>query len=74
MTDRLIGKLITLKFDYFDETIEYRGYLIDFNKDWVLLKHNRVDYVVDGYIVLRNKFVTHFKREAGEGLNKKFST
>lgn len=71
MTDKYKGQLITLKFEYTDEIVEYCGYLIDFNKDWILLKHNRVDYVVDGYIVLKNKFVTHFKRDARERFKQK---
>lgn len=66
MTKKYIGQLITLKFEYTDETAEYSGYLIDFNKDWVLLKYNKVDYLIDGFVVLNNKFITHFKRDDKE--------
>lgn len=66
MTKKYIGQLITVKFEYSNETVEYSGYLIDFNDEWVLLKYNRVDYVIDGYIILKNKYLTAFKRENKE--------
>ena len=71
MTKKYIGQLITLKFEYTDETVKYSGYLIDFNSDWVLLKYNKVDYVVDGFIVLNNRFITHFKRDDKEKFTQK---
>lgn len=71
MTEKYKGQLLTLKFQYTDETVEYSGYLIDFNTDWVLLKYNKVDYVVDGFIVLNNKFITHFKRDNREKFTQK---
>jgi len=66
MEKKYLGQLLTLKFEYTDEIVEYTGYLLDFNDEWVLLKYNNVDYVVDGYIVLRNKYVSHFKRDSRE--------
>ncbi|HEY5747629.1 MAG TPA: hypothetical protein VIU12_16255 [Chryseolinea sp.] len=71
MEKKYLGQLLTLKFEYTDEIVEYSGYLLDFNDDWVLLKYNKVDYVVDGYVVLRNKYVSHFKRDSREKFTQK---
>ena len=71
MTKKYLGQLLTLKFEYSNETIEYSGYLIDYNDKWVLLKYNKVDYEVDGYIILSNKYVTAFKRDDKEKFTQK---
>jgi hypothetical protein len=66
MTKKYIGQLLTFRFDYSDGTVDYSGYLIDFNDDWTLLKYNTVDYLVDGYIILNNKYIDKFKRDDSE--------
>lgn len=48
-----IGKIVTIKFT--DRKEKVTGYLIDYSDDWALLKYNPVDYVVDGYLILKNK-------------------
>lgn len=58
-----IGKYFSFKFQYVNDIVIYSGYLLDYNSDWILLKHNPRDYEIDGYIILRNKYVTHYKRD-----------
>ncbi len=50
---KYIGHLLTFK--YADRKSPIAGILIDFNEEWALLKHNSVDYVIDGYIIIKNK-------------------
>lgn len=71
MTKKYLGQLLTFKFEYSNEVVNYSGYLIDYNNDWVLLKYNKVDYVVDGYIILKNKHVLEFKRDESEKFRQK---
>lgn len=49
----LIGKMISVHFT--DRKTPVFGYLIDETAEWSLLKSNPVDYLTDGYVILRNK-------------------
>lgn len=69
--DKFIGKVLSLNFEYVNTDETFRGYLIDYNEDWTLLKYNPFDYVIDGYIVLRNKYVDHFIRGKSEKFHQK---
>jgi hypothetical protein len=62
MDKRNIGQFLSIKFEFTSETVIYTGYVIDFSEDWTLLKHCLFDYLVDGYILLNNKYITEFKR------------
>lgn len=48
-----LNKLVTLEFS--DIKTSFSGFLLDFNEDWILLRNNPVDYVIDGFVILRNK-------------------
>ena len=48
-----IGKLISIA--YTDRKEPIYGFVIDYNEEWTLMKYNPVDYVIDGYILLRHK-------------------
>jgi hypothetical protein len=48
-----LNKLITLEFS--DLKKSYSGFLLDFSDEWILLKNNPVDYILDGFIILKNK-------------------
>jgi hypothetical protein len=48
-----LNKLITIEFSDIKNT--YSGFLLDYNEDWILLRNNPVDYVIDGFVILRNK-------------------
>lgn len=59
-----IGRLISVKFT--DRKIPIYGYVIDYNDDWTLMKYNPVDYIIDGYIIIRHKNIEGFHRDTGE--------
>lgn len=59
-----IGKLISIKFT--DRELPVYGYVIDYNDDWTLMKHNTGDYQIDGYIAFRNKNIEGFRRSDEE--------
>jgi len=61
---KLIGDLISVKFT--DRKNPIYGYVIDYNDDWTLLKYNPVDYIIDGYIIFRNKNIEGFRRDLDE--------
>jgi hypothetical protein len=45
------------------------GILISFGLEWVLLKYNPVDYVLDGYLLIRRKFIRDIIRGENEIFN-----
>lgn len=53
--DKYLRQLITIEFDDKKET--FSGFLIDWTEDWILIKNNPVDFIIDGYTILRNKNV-----------------
>lgn len=71
MKQKDIGKYFSFKFKYVNEVTTYSGYLLDFNSEWVLLKYNPNDYEMDGYIVLRDKDITHYKRDSKDRFTEK---
>ena len=66
MTKKYLGKVVSFKFEYSHSIESFTGYLLAYNKEWVLLKHNTVDFIVDGYILLKNDHITHYKRDSKE--------
>lgn len=56
----LKGKFFSFK--YRDRKKIISGYLIDFNDDWTLIKHNPVDYIIDGYMILKTNMILKCKR------------
>jgi hypothetical protein len=71
MEKKYLGQLLTFEFEYTSEIVNYSGYLLDYNEEWVLLKHNTDDYVIDGYIILKNKHITRYKRDEPEKFTQK---
>jgi hypothetical protein len=49
---RLKGQLIKIKFKDLDSI---SGLIVDYSNDWILMRQIPVDYVVDGYVIVRNK-------------------
>ena len=66
---KYVGKLVSIK--YTDRPTPICGFVIDYNDDWTLLKYNLVDYVIDGFIILRHKKIEGFRREAEEKFKEK---
>ncbi|HPI19632.1 MAG TPA: hypothetical protein PKY56_04610 [Candidatus Kapabacteria bacterium] len=65
----LIGKHISIKYKGRTELI--MGLLIDFNEKWALLKYNVVDYVIDGYIMLKVKKIKKIIRNENNEFTEK---
>jgi hypothetical protein len=66
---KYIGQLVSIK--YTDRPTPIFGFVIDYNDEWTLLKYNPVDYVIDGYIILRHKNIESFRRDINEKFREK---
>ncbi|MDI5950705.1 hypothetical protein QLS91_14070 [Flavobacterium sp. LB2P84] len=53
--EKYLRQLISIEFD--DKKDVFSGFLIDWTEDWILLKNNPVDFIIDGYTILKNKNV-----------------
>ncbi|MFV5690369.1 hypothetical protein ACM55M_17300 [Flavobacterium sp. ZT3R25] len=53
--EKYLRQLISIEFD--DKKAIFGGFLIDWTEDWILLKNNPFDFVIDGYTVLKNENV-----------------
>lgn len=53
--EKYLRQLISIEFD--DKKEIFSGFLIDWTEDWILLKNNPVDFIIDGYTILKNKNV-----------------
>lgn len=59
-----IGQLVSVKFT--DRKTPICGYVVDYNDEWTLMKYNPVDYIIDGYIIIRHKNIEGFRRDTDE--------
>lgn len=66
---KYIGQLISIKFT--DRETPIFGYVIDYNDEWTLMKYNPVDYIIDGFILLRHKNIEGFRRSSEEKWSEK---
>ena len=66
MTKKNIGQVFSFTFQYIDCIENYTGYIIDCNDDWILLKYNPVNYLIDGYLILQRKYIIEFQRNSKE--------
>jgi hypothetical protein len=69
---KYLGQFISVKFINRKEPI--RGFVIDYNDDWTLMKHNPVEFVIDGYIIFRHKNIEGFRRGPQEKFLEKVIT
>ncbi|SHM20155.1 hypothetical protein [Flavobacterium xinjiangense] len=53
--EKYLRQLISIEFD--DKKEIFSGFLIDWTEDWILLKNNPFDFIIDGYTVLKNENV-----------------
>lgn len=51
--DKYLRQLISIEFE--DKKEIFTGFLIDWTDDWILLKNNPVDFIIDGYTILKNE-------------------
>lgn len=59
-----IKQVISIKFADWERPIY--GYVIDYNENWTLMKNNPTDYVIDGYIIVKNEIIDSLNRESEE--------
>jgi len=67
--EEYLNKLITIEFS--DRKNTESGFLIDFSGDWILLKSNPVDFIIDGYTIIRNKNIEAIYHEEKEKFTEK---
>jgi len=53
--EKYLRQLISIEFE--DKKEIFSGFLIDWTENWILLKNNPVDFIIDGYTILKNKNV-----------------
>lgn len=53
--EKYLRQLISIEFE--DKKEIFTGFLIDWTEDWILIKNNPFDFIIDGYTILRNKNV-----------------
>ncbi|TDO71570.1 hypothetical protein EV143_108226 [Flavobacterium chryseum] len=61
MMEQYLRQLIAIEFS--DKKEIFTGFLIDYSDDWILLRNNPVDYILDGFVILKNKNVENVHRD-----------
>lgn len=69
---KYIGQIIAVKFS--DRKTPLCGLVVDYNDDWTLMKYNPTDYMIDGYVIFKNKNVESFSRDTKEKFKEKIMT
>lgn len=59
--EKYLRQLISIEFE--DKKEIFTGFLIDYSDDWILLRNNPVDFILDGYVLLKNKNVKNIERD-----------
>ena len=59
--EKNLRQLISIEFE--DKKEIFTGFLIDYSDDWILLRNNPVDFIVDGYVLLKNKNIKSIHRD-----------
>jgi hypothetical protein len=59
--EQYLRQLISIAFT--DKKEIFTGFLIDYSDEWILLKNNPVDYIIDGFVILRNKNIESIERD-----------
>jgi hypothetical protein len=67
--EHYLRQLISIEFQ--DRKELYTGFLIDYSDDWILLRNNPVDFIIDGFVILRNKNIENIHREENHEFTEK---
>ena len=59
--EHYLRQLVSIEF--LDKKEIYTGFLIDYSDDWILLKNNPVDFIIDGFVILKNKNIERVYRD-----------
>ncbi|MBF7092120.1 hypothetical protein IUY40_11270 [Flavobacterium sp. ALJ2] len=60
--DNYLRQLISIEFE--DRKEIFTGFLIDYTDDWILIKNNPVDFIIDGYVIIKNKNIKSITRDS----------
>lgn len=59
--EKYLRQLISIVFE--DKKEIFTGFLIDYTDDWILIKNNPYDFIIDGYTILKNKNVKSISQD-----------
>jgi hypothetical protein len=59
--EQYLRQLVEIEFQ--DKKEIFTGFLIDYSDDWILLRNNPVDFILDGFVILRNKNIEAVNRD-----------
>jgi hypothetical protein len=67
--EKYLRQLISVEFD--DKKEIFTGFLIDYSDEWILLRNNPVDFILDGFVLLKNKNLQSIQRDADHEFTEK---
>jgi hypothetical protein len=59
--EQYLRQLIAIEFT--DKKEIFTGFLIDYSDDWILLRNNPEDFILDGFVILKNKNIEAVHRD-----------
>jgi hypothetical protein len=67
--EQYLRQLVSIVFS--DKKEIFTGFLIDYSDDWILLRNNPIDFILDGFVILKNKNVEAIERDEELEFNEK---
>ena len=59
--EQYVRQLVSIEF--LDKKEVINGFLIDYSDEWILLKNNPVDFIIDGFVLVKNKNIERIYRD-----------